>query len=416
MNTDSLAKFYAQEIEANFWPFWEKAVDEEYGGVFTCFNNEGSELASTTKYIWSQGRFLWLVSELFQLAQSGSLRLSPKRLEKMAEQTYGFLKSNALMDNNHALYALTQDGGRIQGEEDLSVFADYFFVLGMNKYAEVFRNQEAFELAKEVYVTIKKRIASGSFDTAPYPIPDGFASHSLLMIQLNVVQELELTAKQFDSSFAEEAGQDVKRLVSQILHEFITEDGRIVELKSDDVQRQTGSLLGRHVNPGHTLESIWFQLHSLDHWNVDEQQGVVDKLSQAALRAADLGWDHEYGGLLRFVDQEGGQPSGQENGAAYERLIIDTWDTKLWWPHSEALYTMLLLYKTTGNDSFKEWYGKLEDYIFTTFPNPDPAIKEWIQIRDRNGEPLNKVVALPVKDPFHIVRNFILIIKLLSQK
>ena len=30
------------------------------------------------------------------------------------------------------------------------------------------------------------------------------------------------------------------------------------------------------------------------------------------------------------------------------------------------------------------------------------------------GEPQEKVVALPVKDPFHIIRNLILIIELLS--
>ena len=40
---------------------------------------------------------------------------------------------------------------------------------------------------------------------------------------------------------------------------------------------------------------------------------------------------------------------------------------------------------------------------------------EWIQIRQRDGSPLNKVVALPVKDPMHVARAFILCIDLLRR-
>jgi len=48
----------------------------------------------------------------------------------------------------------------------------------------------------------------------------------------------------------------------------------------------------------------------------------------------------------------------------------------------------------------------------TTFPNPDRAVGEWIQIRDRAGRPLDKVVGLPVKDPYHVIRNLMLLVEL----
>ena len=50
------------------------------------------------------------------------------------------------------------------------------------------------------------------------------------------------------------------------------------------------------------------------------------------------------------------------------------------------------------------------------FINPDRSIGEWIQILTREGRPQEKVVALPVKDPFHIIRNLLLICELLSEK
>ena len=38
------------------------------------------------------------------------------------------------------------------------------------------------------------------------------------------------------------------------------------------------------------------------------------------------------------------------------------------------------------------------------------------KIRTREGRPQEKVVALPVKDPYHIIRNVILIIELLERE
>jgi N-acylglucosamine 2-epimerase len=84
--------------------------------------------------------------------------------------------------------------------------------------------------------------------------------------------------------------------------------------------------------------------------------------------------------------------------------------------HSEALYTSLLLYDRTNDTDFLKIFEKTFDYVYKTFPNPDRAVREWIQIRTREGRPQEKVVALPVKDPYHIIRNVILIIELLEKR
>jgi len=73
------------------------------------------------------------------------------------------------------------------------------------------------------------------------------------------------------------------------------------------------------------------------------------------------------------------------------------------------------MYTITGDKTFLQLYEKTHAYVFTTFPNPDETIGEWIQIRDRQGKPIERVVALPVKDPFHIIRNILLIIELIQE-
>ena len=98
------------------------------------------------------------------------------------------------------------------------------------------------------------------------------------------------------------------------------------------------------------------------------------------------------------------------------KLVIDDFGSKLWWVHSEAMYTNLLLYLRSGNEAFLSWFERVFEYTYRTFPNPDASIREWIQIRTREGRPQEKVVALPVKDPYHIIRNVLFIIELLERQ
>jgi len=53
----------------------------------------------------------------------------------------------------------------------------------------------------------------------------------------------------------------------------------------------------------------------------------------------------------------------------------------------------------------------MHEYTFATFPEP---AGEWASIRNRDNTPIDKVVALPVKDPFHVPRAFMHIVRLLS--
>ncbi|MBS4208090.1 AGE family epimerase/isomerase [Bacillus sp. FJAT-50079] len=404
---------YLMELQENMLPFWEKAIDRKFGGVFTCYTNEGDRLISDRKYVWSQGRFLWLACKLQMLKEQGMVQLS-QHWKETIDATFQFLNKNAVMSNNHIVFALERDGRKIDDEMDKSIFADCFYVLGCNAYSHYMKDMEAFEHSLIVYKTVKLRIENNDFDSEPYPIPAGYKAHSIPMILLNVVEELYETANAFHHPSRSFLLQDTKAYLDEIMKE-LAEDGRIVEMKPA-AWNNTDTLLSRHVNPGHTLESSWFMIHSLRNLQLANEKDYISDISKLAMNALTIGWDERQGGLFRFVDKEGGMPQGELIGTPIESLIRETWDTKLWWPHSEALYTTLLFYEKTGEKDWLKWHKKLDEYVFHTFPNKNKEIGEWIQIRDRNGAPLQKVVALPVKDPFHIIRNYILIIQLLEGK
>ena len=71
-----LAAIYLPKVRAalaeSIVPFWQRAIDAERGGVFSCWNNAGTVLESRDKFVWSQGRFVWLWSRLAELLRGVS--------------------------------------------------------------------------------------------------------------------------------------------------------------------------------------------------------------------------------------------------------------------------------------------------------------------------------------------------------
>ena len=153
----------------------------------------------------------------------------------------------------------------------------------------------------------------------------------------------------------------------------------------------------------------------LDSAEITEKTERKEAIYRIAKQALETGWDEEFGGILHFAGLSGGKPEGDNTGLEDEPMSrqLSDWGGKLWWVHSEALYTTLRCTLETGDETFWNWHERVFAYTYSTFPNPDPNIREWIQIRDRDGSPMDKVVALPVKDPYHVVRNLALILELL---
>ncbi|QBD74635.1 N-acylglucosamine 2-epimerase [Ktedonosporobacter rubrisoli] len=411
----ALQEFYQQHLATVILPFWlEQGIDTEQGGFFTCFDNRGERLVSFDKYTWSQGRMIWLLARLSELSRAGLLQHDANRLLVLAGQGVEFVRQHAFLANGNCAYLLDRYGNKqeaLPGKGlDISFFADCFVALGFSEYARVARDAEVLEQALTLCTHIIQRLKAGAVRSEPYPIPDGYEAHSTSMIMLNVTQELASALEAFGDARAAEVRKLSFAYMQAIMERFYQPGGLIAEILPLQSASQE-SVLCRHVTPGHAIESMWFVLREA---RLQGQQQWLKPATQAIAKAFAVGWDQDYGGLFRFVDRNGGQPGGLQMGTPYEQLILDTWDTKLWWPHSEALYGTLLAYELSGERIFAELYQQVHEYVFKTFPHPEQPAGEWIQIRDRQGQPIDKVVALPVKDPYHIIRNLVLIIELLQ--
>lgn len=411
MNKESMKRFYADLLQYNFIPYWSNYVDDEYGGILNCINNNGDRLLAGDKFTWSQGRWLWILGRIHALCVQGVFpALDRQKLERWMKGTWEFLEQYSLYDDCICCYVLSRDGQKKRdgrtGRYDASIYADCFALIGMSQYVKTMDYREGYPVTEALYQSIARRIESGDFLTEPYPIPEGYAIHGIPMILINTVHEFILMKLKLGMDAAEEIAYARGKL-EFILEELYDGRGHIREHKST-AGRGTEYLLDRHLNPGHTLEDAWFWVEFLEQFGGLSE--YLPRICEIVKTTFEAGWDHEFGGLLRFVDCEGGQPKGRQEGSAYEELVTGTWDMKLWWPHSELLYLFPKLYEATGDEVFWKYYEKSFTYAFTTFPNLE--LGEWVQIRRRDGSPEEKLVALPVKDPFHIMRNFIKIVEL----
>lgn len=411
MDKRIIKKYYEDLLQYDFLPYWSKFVDDEHGGILNCINNYGNVLLAEDKFTWSQGRWLWVLGRIYDLKMKGHMKsVSKEDLERWMEETWSFIVNHSIYDDCICCYVLTRDGEKKRdtrtGRYDASIYADCFALIGMSQYVKVMHAQEKYSIVENLYLSIKKRIDTNDYLTEPYPVPEGFEVHGIPMILINTVQEYILMKQELHMDVSNEIAYAEEKL-EFILNELYDGSGHIMEYKkTGNSNRDT--LLERHINPGHTLEDAWFWLEYLEKFG--DLQKYLPKICNIVKQTFELGWDTEYGGLLRFVDCEGGKPKGNLYGGAYEQLILETWDMKLWWPHSEILFLFLKLYDMTGDDIFMKYYEQSFAYVFTVFPNRE--LGEWIQIRKRDGSPEEKLVALPVKDPFHIMRNYIKIVEL----
>lgn len=390
--------------------------DPEHGGVRTCWDQTGTTLASHEKYTWSQGRWAWLGARVARAADRGLLPVDADRWAGHAVGTARFVRDHALLDGGTRTAFLTDRAGAHlepapgQGVH-ASVFADLFAALGFAGAATVEPDAEWAGLADTLLTSAAERIAAGPVPTAPYPVPAGHHSLALPMMLLGVGTEVHAASGSAASAaVVAAAGQRIAE------HHLSGDD--VAEMPPLEPGTAAGDLIIRHRTPGHVLELVWFLHHARHLLDGDATGGLTEpgRLLDVALHALDLGWDEDQSGLLRYTDVDGGRPRGRSQAPsgteapAYERLVRETWDTKLWWPHAETLYTTRLLEVLTGDERIAAWRRRVDDYTLVTFPL-GPG-REWGQIRDRRGGLIETVVALPVLDPFHVARSLLLRVEL----
>jgi N-acylglucosamine 2-epimerase len=370
-HNEQLIEQYRRLLAEGVIPFWMRALDHEFGGVFSCMLEDGA-VVSTEKYTWSQARLVWTLSALYN-------RFEPRpEFLAHARKTIDFLLTHARDGRGRFVYRTTREGEPLEGAT--SIYSDCFVAYGINEYCRAVPEAGLRRVADGILERVRQRVEEPDFsETAPYVLPAGRRAHGIPMILTEVT------------------GED--RYPRLVMERFVRPERKLlVEFLTRDYEELPGSE-GTFVNPGHAIESMWFVMHWARRRRGDSE--TIRRAAEVIRWHLEAGWDREYGGIFLGIDAAGGEP------------FLPHSDKKLWWPHTEALYALLLAHRLTGESWCMEWYWRVHEWAFEHFGMPEAG--EWRQRLDRQGRPITETIALPVKDPFHLPRAAILILELLRE-
>lgn len=386
LNRQQIYAQYKTLLLDNVVPFWlNHGIDWKYGGVLSCIRDDGSVI-SGDKFLWSQARSVRTFAALYNRVE--------KRPEFLAaaENSIRFLLEHGRDKQGRWIYHADQRGCEIEGAT--SIYTDCFVAYGLSEYYRAVHDPQMLSIARATLERVSRRVDEADFqETAPYPLPLGWKNHGVPMILTETMNEMILTT----GDTRMEARLD--DYVARIMDHFVRPDKKVLlEFLSTDYQ-ELPPPAGTFVMPGHAIESMWFVLHVARRRG---DQALIQRAAEVIRWHLELGWDQEYGGIYLSRDIEGHPP------------YLPHSDKKLWWPHVEALYATLLAHELTGEPWCLEWYIRVAEWAWSHFPASNGG--DWMQRLTREGQPTTEVIALPVKDPFHLPRGAILIMQLMQSE
>ncbi|MDD3062907.1 MAG: AGE family epimerase/isomerase [Massilibacteroides sp.] len=386
MDFKSIERMYRDELLNKVIPFWlENSVDTDFGGYFTCLDREG-RVFDTDKFIWLQGRQVWMFSMLYNNVE--------KRQEWLdcAIQGGEFLRKYGHDGQYNWYFSLTREGKPLV--EPYNIFSYTFVAMAFGQLHLATGNRDYADIALETFhriLAIKdnpkgkwNKKHSGTRDLKDFAFP---------MILCNLSLEIQ---HMLDKAFLD---QITEECLHEIMDVFLRPelDGIIVENVHLDGSL-SDSFEGRLINPGHAIEAMWFVM---DQGVRLHRPQLVEKAVETTLKMIEYGWDKKYGGLFYFMDRKGAP------------LLQLEWDQKLWWVHIETLISLLKGYQLTKSEQCLEWFEKVHAYTWNHFK--DPEYSEWWGYLNRRGEVLIPLKGGKWKGCFHVPRGLYQCWKMLEQ-
>ncbi len=369
---------YEKELLESVIPFWERAVDEEYGGHFNFLDRDGS-VYDTDKSMWMQWRIVYMFATL---AETRYVNEKRKQWLDIAKQGYEFLVQNGRDKKGNYYFALNREGKPTVAPYNIG--SDFFAIMACaalyKATGERKHQKSAFDSITNVLGRMEnpKGIWNKRLPANPKRLVHG---DFMAQVNLGTVLKTCIGGPGFD--------QQAKDAVDIILDKFWNEEYQVIfENLNTDYTFDLESSEGRHIVPGHGFESMWMVLQ---HSEIYDRPEIIPKACAIIESLLEFAWDKKYGGIFYFRDVL---------GKPHFEL---TWDMKLWWPHNEALVAVLYAYRLSKEKTkFWEWFKRIDEWTWSHFP--DPEYGEWYGYLNRRGEPTHYLKGGKWKTFFHLPR------------
>ena len=372
---------YQDRLFNQYLPFWDKGGIDRRRGGFLCELNDNGSVTDNTKFIWYQGRGIWVYSFLYNEFGKDA------RWLEIARQGRDFMVKHMYAGGGKWRENVRGDGTPLEGPGE-NVYGRLFAALGLAEYYRAAGRNEDFQLAEESI-----RAAMTAYDNPNYTDthtalytgldidPRGLRSQGHSMVA--VVALSGLLAARADAEL-----EDLRRRhVELIVEKFWNPQYRIVnEYLRHDYSRAPGA--AAHMFVGHAVETLWIVMAEA----VRRRDGkLFDAAAGRVRRLLEMCWDYIFDGLGDgnfFVFGANGRPRGPE------------YNVKTMFAHCEAMIACMIVLEHTGAAWAAEWYERLRAYALRVMPVPGVGV--WRQAVDRMGKDVKRVgISALRKDNFH---------------
>jgi len=356
--------------------FWTThSLDTEHTGYVTSVDYDGT-IYDTTKHCLLQAQQAYMLAKLYNTS-------SPHKTEDILEAARlggeFLLRHVHRASDNRCYNEVTREGKPLEMGSDIQVEC----MVTMALYELHVATKQANYLSKaEVLLRAVLCWAKDMSQVNEHRLGPTYSNLSVLVDILRVLIAMG-SSKEKLRQYKEDFTWCIKSI---LLH--VQKDNMVV---LDTVTKQGAEVMGskgRLVNPGIVMEAGWLLLTYAQLTNKKElkkqaQELFIEKTYETA-------WDPENGGIFTFLDCDGLSPVQLE------------WSMKLWWPVCEAMISLIMAYRHTGERKFLNNFSRVFDYAMIHFREPNHG--EWYGYSDREGRVTHTFKGGPDKGCFHIPR------------
>jgi len=356
---------HRDELESRLFdeylPFWDNGgYDKAYGGFICNLNSDGIPV-DDEKFIWYQGRAIWVYSYLYN-----HFGRHPEHLE-IARSTRDFMVKHMYLGDGRWAELVHRNGKVIRGIGPGSdVYGWLFAANGLAEYFRISGNEEDIRLVKEsIWAAVK------AYDAPHYQQGTDFEG---LRIQGHSMVLIRLLTQLLNYHNDDELEKLLDFHADKLMTAFYNPRYRISnERLNHDYSRIPGEEGSMFL--GHSLETQWMLMQLALQ---KKDQVLFEKAKNNFRRYLEMGWDHIFDGWA----------SEDYHVFGGEHHILGTdYATKTMWAHVEILIGCMLVIEHAGEAWAWDWYQRTWEYVKKTFCLGAGA---WEQAVNRQGEPVSR--------------------------
>jgi len=388
MTLEQLRDDYYDRLFNRYLPFWDKGgYDKRFGG-FMCELNDDGSVANDEKYIWYQGRGIWVYSFLYNHFGKD------ERWLDVARKTKDFMVDHMYAGEGKWHERARRDG-TVTGGLGGNVYGWLFAAAGLTQYYRATEDKKSLSLAtRSIWAAVKAHddpSYTGAFsegeDRVELP-KKGLRSQAHSMVFVWVLSQL--LSCHDDPSLAKLQAKHVDLIMNKFWN---PEYGIANEYLLHDYARVPGA--EGHMNAGHAIETLWMVA---DEALRIKDRKLFERATRRFRRLLEMCWDYVFEGL------------GSE-----DFLVFDTpkyrrgpkFSVKTMWAHCEVLIGCMMALEYTGQAWAKEWYERARRFTLRTMPVPGHGV--WRQAVDRQGRDVKRIgISAKRRGNFHQPRTMML--------